>query len=230
MADPSATSSLRDLLFADLSPARAREVYARGGEATRFLVDLAAAAEAGDAPAALRALAGAPLPQRETRLYLQAWSLARLAGVDPGGQSGDALGVVVDMHTDDGLDTLAGFADGSARYLNFSGNGVVWEVPDAEVGLRVASLLERGAEVVRVTGPLEGSRPGPPGHGGAMITVLTPGGLHVGAGSVYALSNDSRGGPVIAAGSELLALLVERATRQGDAPGATQGDGATQGG
>lgn len=206
------SSSLRDLLFADLPAARARDVYARGGEATRFVVELAAAAEAGDAPAALRAIVAAPSPDRETRLLLQAWHLARAAGVDPGSAAVDALGVVVDMHTDDGLDTLAGFADGSARYLNHSGAGVVWEVPDDEVGRRVGALLATAAEVVRVTGPLDGARPGPPGHGGAMISVLTPGGIHVGAGSVYALSRDSRGGPVIEAASSLLALLVERAT------------------
>jgi hypothetical protein len=207
----SASGALRDLLFADLAPARAREVFVRGGEATRYIVDLAAAAEARDAPAALRAIASAPPPERETRLYLQAWHLARLAGIDHGSSAGRTLGVVVDMHTDDGLDTLAGFRDGSARYLNYSGAGVVWEAPDAEIGRLVDDLLFRAEEVVAVTGPLQGERPGPPGHGGAMISILTPGGIHVGAGSVYALSNDSRGGPVVQAGAALLGELVRRA-------------------
>jgi hypothetical protein len=209
-AAPSPSEALRNLLFADLPPARARDVFARGGEATRFLVELAAAAEAGDGPAALRAMASAPPPERETRLFLQAWHLARLAGIDPGAGGGRSLGVVVDLHTDDGLDTLAGFRDGSARYLNFSGAGVVWEAPDAEIARLVDDLLFRAEEVVAVTGPLDGDRPGPPGHGGAMISVLTPGGIHVGAGSVYALSNDSRGGPVINAAAALLAELVAR--------------------
>lgn len=208
---PSPSEALRNLLFADLQPARAREVFARGGEATRFLVELAAAAEAGDAPAALRAIASAPPPERETRLFLQAWHLARLAGIDPGSSGSRSLGVVVDLHTDDGLDTLAGFRDGSARYLNYSGAGVVWEAPDAEIGRLVDDFLFRAEEVVTMTGPLEGARPGPPGHGGAMISVLTPGGIHVGAGSIHALSKDSRGGPVINAGAALLAELVGRA-------------------
>ena len=218
MAEPRpsvGSGALRDLLFADLPPDRAREVFGRGGAATRFIVELAAAAEAGDAPAALRAIAGAPAPERETRLFLQAWHLARLAGLDPGAAARDPLGVVVDMHTEEGLDTVAGFADGSARYLGYSGAGVVWEVPDAIVGGLVQELLLRSLDVVAMTGPLEGSRPEPPGHGGAMISVLTPGGIHVGAGSVYALSNDSRGGPVIAAAADLLRVLVERATRTG---------------
>lgn len=208
---PAPSEALRNLLFADLAPGRAREVFARGGAATRFLVELAVAAETGDAPAALRAIASAPPPELETRLHLQAWHLARLAGVDPGSGAGRALGVVVDMHTDDGLDTLAGFRDGSARYLSYSGAGVVWEAPDGEIGRLVDDLLFRAEEVVAVTGPLDGERPGAPGHGGAMITVLTPGGIHVGAGSVHALANDSRGGPVIAAAAALLAELVRRA-------------------
>lgn len=213
MTDPAASPSeaLRNLLFADLPPARARDVFARGGEATRFLVDLAAAAESGDAPAALRAITAAPPPERETRLFLQAWHLARMAGVDPGSGGTRALGVVVDMHTDDGLDTLAGFRDGSARYLNYSGAGVVWEAPDGEIGRLVDDLLFRAEDVVLVTGPLDGERPPAPGHGGAMISILTPGGIHVGAGSTYALSNDSRGGPVINAAAALLAELVSRA-------------------
>lgn len=210
MPDENPSARLRDLLFADLAPGRAAEVFARGGAATAFIVDLARAASTGDAPAALRAISVTPPAEQETRLFAQAWHLARLAGVDPGSASRRVLGVIVDMHTDEGLDTLAGFLDGSARYLNFSGAGVVWEAPDAEVRRRVDDLLLAGEEVLRLTEPIEPPRPAAPGHGGAMISVITPGGIHVGAGSVYHLSNDSHGGPVISAAGNLLALLVER--------------------
>ncbi|MEI7745605.1 MAG: hypothetical protein WCK58_17855, partial [Chloroflexota bacterium] len=67
--EPAPGGPLRDLLFADLPPARARDVFARGGEATRYIVELAAAAEGRDQPAALRAIAGAPPADRETRLH-----------------------------------------------------------------------------------------------------------------------------------------------------------------
>lgn len=203
---------LRELLFADLPPDRAREVFARGGDATAFIVALADAALAHDRRAAEAALGRVPDATRESRLVLQAWSLARAAGVDPSTGAGEVLGVVVDMHLEEGLDTLAGFADGSARYLNHSGAAIVWEVADDAVGARVHDLVEAATAVVPVTGPLDGPRPDPPGMGGAMISVLTRGGIHVGAGSVHALSRDSRGGPVIAAAAAVLALLVERAT------------------
>lgn len=203
---------LRELLFADLPPARAREVFRRGGPATSAMVELADAAIAGDAVAASAALARIRDGDRESRLRLQAWSLARAAGVTPSDdEASEVLGVVVDMGLEEGLDTLAAFADGSARYLNHSGSAIVWEVPDIAVGERTRALLAAAEAVIPVTGPLDAPRPGPPGEGGAMISVLTPGGLHVGAGSIHALSRDSRGGPVIEAGAALMGLLVDRA-------------------
>jgi hypothetical protein len=214
VTQPRGAGSLRDLLFADLPPDRARDVFLRGGAATAFLVDLAGAAEAADAPRALQAITRAPAANRETRLRLQAWHLARLAGVQP--PAADArlvLGCVVDMHLEAGLDTLAGFADGSARYLNHSGAGVVWEVPDMAVGQLVRALLDEAAVVIAMTQALRGPRPPAPGHGGAMITVLTAGGIHAIGGSSGAVSSDPRLGPVIEAASALLALLVERAAR-----------------
>lgn len=205
---------LRDLLFADLPPARAREVYERGGEATAALVALAHAATTRDAPAASAALERVRDGAHESRLRLQAWSLARTAGVVPSPEeAAEVLGVVVDMGLAEGLDTLAAFADGSARYLNHSGPAIVWEVADTAVGQRVHALLAAAATVLPVTAPLAGPRPAPPGVGGAMISVLTPAGLHVGAGSIHALSRDSVGGPVISTAAELLALLVQRASQ-----------------
>ena len=205
---------LRELLFADLPPVQAREVFLRGGPATSAIVELADAAIAGDAAAAAVALARIRDGDHESRLRLQAWSLARAAGVMPSGdEAAEVLGVVVDMGLEEGLDTLAAFADGSARYLNHSGSAIVWEVPDMAVGERARALLAAAEAVIPVTGPLDGPRPAPPGEGGAMISVLTPGGLHVGAGSIHALSRDSRGGPVIDAGAALMGLLVDRATQ-----------------
>jgi hypothetical protein len=121
------------------------------------------------------------------------------------------LGVVVDMGLDDGLDTLAGFADGSARYLNHSGSAIVWEVPDMAIGQLVRALLDEAAIVVTMGAPLEGPRLPPPVHGNTMISVLTRGGIYVGAGPIEEISADRRGGPVIAAATELLQVLVRRA-------------------
>ena len=204
-------NTLRELLFADLGPAEARAVFAKGGAATAYLLELADAAERHDADAARASLAKAPASDAETRLHAQAWTLARAAGVDPGDDARDVLGVVVDMGLDDGLDTLAGFADGSARYLNHSGSAIVWEVPDMAIGQLVRALLDEAAIVVTMGAPLDGPRLPPPVRGNTMISVLTRGGIYLGAGPIEAITADPRGGPVIAAATELLQVLVQRA-------------------
>jgi hypothetical protein len=210
---PSAPGSnpLRELLFADLPAARARALFATAGDAGRAIVALADAAERGDAAAAGAAIGSAPAWNTDTRLHLQAWSLARDAGVDAGADGKDVLGVVVDMGLEDGLDTLAGFADGSARYLNHSGSAIVWETPDMAIGQLVRQLLDAAAIVVVMGGPLEGDRLPPPALGNTMLSVLTRGGIYVGAGPIEAISEDPRGGPVITAATELLQTLVRRA-------------------
>jgi hypothetical protein len=83
------------------------------------------------------------------------------------------------------------------------------------VGQLVRALLDSAAAIAVMTGPLGGPRPAPPGPEGAMISVLTPGGIHVGAGTARNLAADPWAGPVIEAAGELMALLVERASRAG---------------
>ena len=206
---------LRELLFADLPPDRARTSFGAAGDSGHVVIALADAASGHDAVAAAAALAELAAMKPETRLLLQAWSLARAAGVPPDDDAKDVLGVVVDMGLDEGLDTLAGFADGSARYLNHSGAAVIWDVPDMTVGQLVRGLLDAAGAIAVMTGVVEGARPEPPGPGGAMISVLTLGGIHVGAGSASALSADPWAGAVISAAVELMAELVRRASTAG---------------
>ncbi|HEX5826763.1 MAG TPA: hypothetical protein VFY23_04525 [Candidatus Limnocylindrales bacterium] len=212
---------LRELLFADLGPAETRATFARGGAATAYLVALADAAERRNADAARNLLAGGLVPpaERETRAHLQAWHLSRLAGVDPGADAKDVLGVVVDVHLDEGLDSLAAFLDGSARYLNHSGGGVVWETPDMAVGQLVRAVIGEAAIVVAMGAPLDGERPGPPPPGGTSIWVLTRGGIYLGTGPSAAISADPRGGPVMQAATELLRHLVTRSSGGTASPG-----------
>ncbi len=200
-------ADLRELLFADLSAARAREVF---GHVSAPIVALADASEAHDASAAAVALAQLDAANPETRVRLQAFALARAAGVAPDADAKDVFGVVVDMGLAEGLDTLAAFADGSARYFNHSGAALVWDPPDMTVGQLARALLDAAAAIAIMTGTLDGPRPAAPGSGQAMISVLTPGGIHFGVGPADALANDPWAGPVITAATELMAHLIER--------------------
>ena len=190
-ATQAGVNPLRELLFADLPAAQARSVFANAGDAGRTLVALADAADRRDAAAAQAALASAPAWNTDTRLHLQAWSLARDAGVSAGDDAKDVLGVVVDMGLEEGLDTLAGFADGSARYLNHSGSAIVWEVPDMAIGQLVRQLLDAAAIVVVMGAPLEGDRLPPPSRGHTMLSVLTRGGIYIGAGPIESITRTS---------------------------------------
>jgi hypothetical protein len=62
----------------------------------------------------------------EARHVLQAWTFLRQAGIAPDAEDAkDVVGVVVSVPVQHGHDVLAGYRDGSVRYINFSGAAVV---------------------------------------------------------------------------------------------------------
>ena len=210
MADGSgrvALPEIRELLFADLPPLTAIETFATVAD----LRDLAQAAAREDESGARRILARILDAATESRVRLQAWSLARRVGIEPPPDDAHRVrGVIVDVGFDAGTDTLAGFEDGTARYLNQGGGGVVWETQDETVGAAIRALLAAGQSVADRSGPLDDPRPSAPPGGGASIWLLTDGGIHLGTGPFGALAADPLGGPVIAAATELMRLLIQR--------------------
>jgi hypothetical protein len=211
-------SEIRELLFADLDVAGVRRAFrpspaSEGPDIGSALLALAATAEAGDAESAgtqLRLLLGSG---PETRVRLQAWALARRAGVPPAGDARRIRGVIVDMGLEAGVDTVAAYEDGSARYLAQAGGGIFWEVGQADGGdvrSAIAHLLEAGQRVVDATGPLEEQRPDAPSNGIAQIWLLTDGGIHLGMGPADLIGRDALGGPVLAAALGLMTTLIEK--------------------
>jgi len=218
-------AEIRELLFADLDVVGVRRVFRpspgdEGPDVGAGILALATAAEAGDAEGAgiqLRLLLGSG---PETRVRLQAWSLARRAGVPLGGDARRVRGVIVDMGLEDGVDTVAAFEDGSARYLNQAGGGIFWEVGQADGGdvrSAIAALLEAGQRVVDATGPLDEPRPDAPSNGVAQLWLLTDGGIHLGMGPADVIGRDRLGGPVLGAAFQLMGTLIEKTQR--DPPG-----------
>jgi hypothetical protein len=213
---------IRELLFADLDVAGVRRTFRPAdppdddtapdpGAALLALTDAVEGGDRGDIEARLKLLlATGP----ESRVRLQAWSLARAAGVEPGGDAHRVRGAIVEMGLDRGVDTVAAYEDGSARYLNQGGGGVFWEAAEPEGGeirSAISRLLEAAQVVADATGPLDGRRPGPPEQGNAAIWLLTDGGIHLGMGPADALTQDALGGPVIAAAVGLMSALIDRA-------------------
>ena len=202
-----ALPEIRELLFADLPPLTAIETFA----AVPDLHDLAQAVAREDEAGARDRLDHVLEQTTESRIRLQAWSLARRVGIEPSPEDARHVrGVVVEVGFDAGTDTLAGFEDGTARYLNQGGGGIVWETQDETIGAAIGALLATGQAVAERSGPLDGPRPPVTPAGGASIWLLTDGGIHLGTGPFGALAADGLGGPVIAAATELMRMLIER--------------------
>jgi hypothetical protein len=82
-------------------------------------------------------------PTLETRMQLWVWSALRELGENPDPKFAyEVLGVVVEMPQQGSYDTLAGYVDGSARYLNFSGKAIFWDAADAVVKRLCQALVD----------------------------------------------------------------------------------------
>jgi len=148
-------------------------------------------------------------PDLESRHHLQAWHFLRLNGEQPSPDIAKrVLGVVIEVAMPKGLDTLAAYADHSARYFNYSGAVVIWERPDDSLDPSTDELLAVAGRVVTEIGPWEEARPGPPARGQARLSFLTPSGLHFGHGALGHLSIDPLGGAVLRVGTRLMQELM----------------------
>ena len=118
-------------------------------------------------------------------------------------------GVVLDVPVDDGLDTLAAYGNGSARYINHSGYTVIWDVPDATNRLRpLVDDLLAAASAMHLPKPPTGWKT--PGFRGASshLTVLTRTGL-----ASVALGSDAASENLFGAGVALMTALIDTVPR-----------------
>ena len=103
-------------------------------------VQLAKTGKKEEAKARLRGILD--VPNLETRIQLWVWTALRELGEEPDAKSGkEVLGVVIEVPMSGAYDTLAGYQDGSARYLNFSGAAIFWDKPDSSVKLLCERLM-----------------------------------------------------------------------------------------
>jgi hypothetical protein len=79
----------------------------------------------------------------ETRVELWTWAALRELGKKPEQKvATEVLGVIIEVPMQNSYDTLAGYADGSARYLNFSGRAIFWDKPDATIKNLCRNFIE----------------------------------------------------------------------------------------
>jgi hypothetical protein len=142
----SETDAIRQLFFASQSLREQVSHMRPDGRsgAAQSIVDALRLVEEGntkESAARLRAILDTPI--LETRNQLWVWAGLRELGESPQGRSAfEVLGAVLEMPSAGGYDTLAGYVDGSARYLNFSGKAIFWDAPDPKVKLLCQALVD----------------------------------------------------------------------------------------
>jgi hypothetical protein len=119
------------------------------------------------------------------------------------------LGVIVEVALSEGLDLLAAFNDGTARYINHSGKLLVWETQTEESKDLIDKLFSDSMKVIDQIGPWNKARKPCPSKGMVRLTFLVSDGLYYGEGPFEVLERDPMGGPVIQSAAGLMSYLIQ---------------------
>jgi len=140
----------------------------------------------------------------ETRSRILAYRLLPAAEI----KTKELLATIVEVDLPQGLDVLAAFNDGTARYINHAEKLLVWENRTPESDGLISLLLNRSAEIVTRIGPWEKPRRPYPQNGYIRLTFLVSDGLYFGEGPPDALQNDPMAASVLNAATSLMSYLT----------------------
>lgn len=123
----------------------------------------------------------------------------------------ELLGVIIEVRLDNGLDVLASFRDGTARYINATGEMIIWEMTDETSNKLTQDIFVKSQEILKKIGVWDKPRRPHPKKGTARITLLISDGLYFGEGPIDILFNDPLASPALSSGTELMRYLTENA-------------------
>ncbi len=144
----------------------------------------------------------------ETRVRILAYNQLRAAGqkID----KKDLQAVIVEVGLENGLDVVASFRDGTARYINHTGKMIIWETADHQSNLITVQLFQESAKVIQQIGPWNQPRRPHPTKDMVRITFLVSDGLYFGEGPVNDLFKDQLAAPALMAATRLMQYLTEK--------------------
>jgi hypothetical protein len=119
------------------------------------------------------------------------------------------LGVVIEVPQQQGLDTLAAFADGRLRYINYSEKMEIFEANPPSLTKTVEELQHVSQLAVNRIGPWDKPRLPPPEGELIRMTFLVSDGLYFGQGPFTDMQRDPIAGPIIRVSGELLSRIVD---------------------
>jgi hypothetical protein len=123
----------------------------------------------------------------------------------------ELLAVIVEVGLDLGLDVLASFRDGTARYINQSGKILIWETTtDARANELSNDLFIKSRDIVDKIGPWGKPRLRNPPKDKTRISFLVSDGLYFGEGTTDVLFNDELAKPALMAATHLMQYLTEK--------------------
>lgn len=122
----------------------------------------------------------------------------------------ELIGVIIEVGLDNGLDVLAAYRDGTARYINYSEKMIFWDSPSAESNKIIDKLFKESEIILRQIGPWDKARLSFPEKGTVRISFLVSDGLYFGQGSVDNFFSEKMSAPVLKYGSKLMNFLIDR--------------------
>lgn len=147
----------------------------------------------------------------ETRL--RALAASRLNELQGGSPNPELYGVIIEVAMEQGLDVLAAFSDGTARYLNHAEKAIVFDAPNETSNSHIQNLWQHSINVVNKIGPWDKPRLEPPSTNMVRLSFLVAGQLYFGQGPMDVFFRDPMAGPVLTAATQLMSYLTQHATQ-----------------
>jgi len=144
----------------------------------------------------------------ETRLKILSYNRQIASGHKPSKK--ELLAVIVEVGLDNGVDALASFNDGTARYINQTGKILIWDTKDEKSNELTKDLFLKSQNIVSQIGAWDKPRRPAPTNGNVRITFLVSDGLYFGEGPIDVLFNDPLASPALTSATFLMKYLTEK--------------------
>jgi hypothetical protein len=118
------------------------------------------------------------------------------------------LGTILEIHMQEGLDTMAVYPDGGIRYINHTGAMSLVEGPVEQFAEEVRGVVRASLPLVQAIGPWDKERLPRPSPGRMRISMLVSDGLYFGEGTLGQFTEDPMAKPVYLACHSVLQKLV----------------------
>ncbi len=145
----------------------------------------------------------------DPRIKVLAYNRQHASGHKP--TKKELFAVIVEVGLDEGLDVLASFNNGTARYINHTGKILVWETTDDAAANKItADLFVSSQNIVNQIGVWDKPRRPHPTKGNVRITFLVSDGLYFGEGPLDVLFSDPMASPALTKATALMQYLTQK--------------------